>query len=592
MCGIFATTRLDLWRERVDDVLRVLRHRGPDAEGSWIDEEAGVLLVHTRLAIVGLGAEGRQPHALGSSVLTYNGEIYNHARVATALGIPAPRCDTVTVHEVLKRQGPAGLSLLDGMFALAWWDRAENRLVIARDAWGIKPLYVMRHPGGGMTVASELAALALQRPGVDPLGLAHYLAFGHTTSTATVYERVTKLPPGSYLEARRTAVGWVETSGATALSGAGPIGGLGELVQQSVFDQLMADVPVGVFLSGGTDSSLVAAAAAAAGSAPHCFTLSFPDSPGLDESGFASANAERLGLSHTMVPVSAATLAARASLLIATAGEPMGDAAALAVDLLSEQASEHVKVVLTGEGADELFGGYVRHRISNRLTAIRASAISPLLAWPARMAAAKRSDRPWQRAAVASLAGGGALGYATLQQAEVYVFADCEDIHRSLVAQLRTDWYLAMESAPLGRAALAFDQRRWLPNTYLEKIDRATMRHGLEGRVPFLGAGLTRWARTALPFGKEPLVKELTRLLPGIELPSRKKGLAIDVPALLRCGLDVHVERMLSAKHSVLRETFGDRVLPAMRERARRSPTFAYRLATIGVWEETAGVAA
>ncbi|MFN8035818.1 MAG: asparagine synthase (glutamine-hydrolyzing) [Acidimicrobiia bacterium] len=591
MCGVFATTRLDLWRNRVDDVLGALRHRGPDAEGCWIDEQAGVMLVHTRLAIVGLGPEGRQPHKLGSSVLAYNGEVYNHTEVAKTLKIEPPACDTETVHEVLRQRGVDGLSLLDGMFAMAWWDPGERRLVIARDHWGIKPLYVYRHADGGVTVASELAALALLRPAVDPYGLAHYVAFGHTTPTATVYERITKLPPGTHADFRLDGNTWRTTSCAIAAL-EGSTQPLGDLVEQSVRDQLMADVPLGVFLSGGVDSTLIAAAAANAGTAPRCFTLSFPDSPEHDESAGAARNAARLDLAHTLVPATTADLVARAEPLMRSAGGPIGDGAALAVDLLSEQAAKDVKVVLTGEGADEMFGGYVRHGIIRRLAALRAEAVAPLLSRPAELAASKRGDRPWQRATVAALQGGGPLGYATLEQAELSVYAYRDDLRDSLIAQLRADWELAVATAGTERAALAFDQRRWLPNTYLEKIDRATMRHGLEGRVPYLGAELTAWARRERPAGKDPLVDELTRLLPGCELPSRKKGLVIELRALLRCGLDTQVDRVLGTRHSVLREAFGEDTVSAMRERARRSPTFAYRLATVAIWEEVADVLA
>jgi asparagine synthase (glutamine-hydrolysing) len=591
MSGIFATTRLDRWQARVDDVLQALRHRGPDAVGTWMDERAGVLLAHTRLAIVGLGAGGAQPHDLGTSVLSYNGEMYNHASVAKRLGLEVQACDTVTVHEVLQRHGPSGLSLFDGMYALAWWEGAERRMTIARDPWGIKPLYLMRHPGGGITVASELAVFALLRPTVDPLGLAHYVAFGHTTSTNTVYDRVTKLPPGTHLELRFENDRWVERSGAGQRPSQAD-GDLGTLIRRSVRDQLMADVPVGVFLSGGIDSTLVAATAVRAGAAPHCFTLSFPETPQIDESPIAARNAGRLGVFHTTVPATAELLAARARPLMTSAGEPIADAAALAVDLLSEQASQDVKVVLTGEGSDELFGGYAHHRISHRLMPIRASMIAPLLSRPARIASAKRGDRPWQTAATALLAGGGALGYATLQQAELGVFSQRDDLLRSLIAGLRTDWELAIEEAPRGQAPLAFDQRRWLPNTRLEQIDRATMRHGLEGRVPFLGAGLTAWARQALPLGKDRLARELKLILPNVELSPGKKGLAIDVHSLLRSGLDKQVDRVLFARDSLLREALGDASIPGMRARAQRSASFAYRLATVGIWEEAAGVSA
>jgi asparagine synthase (glutamine-hydrolysing) len=595
MCGIFASTRLDLWHDRLDDVLAALRHRGPDAQGLWRDDAAGVVLAHTRLSIVGLGPEGDQPQIRGTSVLAYNGELYNHAGVARSLGLAPPACDTETVHEVLRRNGPAGLGAFDGMYALARWDGAERRLLAARDWWGVKPLYVWRHAGGGVTVASEPAVLALLRPGVDPVGLAQYLAFGHTTPTATVYEGVSKLPPGAVATWTMAGTGWRVSAGQVPLDAAGPDPAtppdpdeLGRLVRQSVRAQLMADVPVGVFLSGGVDSTLIAAAAAGEDAAPHCFTLSFPDAPAIDESPRAAANARRLGLAHTAVPVTAAELVRRLPLLVRSTGEPMGDAAALAVDLLAERAVTDVKVVLTGEGADELFGGYVRHKLTQKFARARVGLMAPALRTPAQLAARHRGDRPWHRAVVAGLHGGGPLGYAVLQQGELDVLRPRPDLVRSLTAQLRTDWEMATESVGSERAPLAFDQRRWLPNTYLEKIDRSSMRHGLEGRVPFLGAALTAWADVRQPFGKAPLLDELIRLLPGVELPDRKKGLAIDVRALLAAGLQAEADRVLRDPDSVIARTLGP--LPDLARRAERSPTFAYRLATIAAWEATLDV--
>lgn len=554
-----------------------------------MDDEAGILLVHTRLAIVGLGPEGSQPHKSGTSVLVYNGEIYNHARVAADLRIKTPSCDTQTVHEVLRRSGAAGLGSLDGMFALAWWEPDNRRLLIARDHWGVKPLYIQRHKGGGVTVASELSVLALTRPPIDPAGLASYVAFGYTTSSATVYEKIAKLPAGSHLELVQSGTTWRSTAGRIPLLGASD-SDISQLVGTSVRDQLMSDAPLGLFLSGGVDSTLIAAAAASAGATPHCFTLSFPETPSLDESSRAARNAARLGLQHSCVPATAGMLAVRAGPLMASAGEPVADPASLAVDLVSERASEHVKVVLTGEGADELFGGYGRHRLSRRLGVARVRFLRSLLKGPAGLAERTRGDAPWQRAATAVLTGGGAMGYAVLQQAELSVLDMRPDLLDSLRVELRTDWQLAEEDGGIGRAALLFDQRRWLPNTYLEKIDRATMRHGLEGRVPFLSTELTVWAARSKVTGKDHLIRELHALLPSVELPDRKKGLAIELGGLMRSGLNIHLDRVLMAKHSLLREVFGESTVRRMAERASRSPTFAYRLATVGVWEEAIGI--
>lgn len=585
MCGIFATTRPDLWISRLPDIQAALNHRGPDGQGVWADKEAGVLMVHSRLSIVGLGTAGDQPQTVQSSTLVYNGEIYNHAAIARRLGMPVPACDTHTLHSALRKRGTEALSLLDGMFALAWWDKTEGRLLIARDVWGIKPIYLWQHSGGGVTAASELSVMALLRPDVDPTGLAQYVCFGYGTASSTVYRQVTKLPPGAYLEMVKEGGGWRTSNGRIATAGTETTD-LGRVLRQSISEQLMADVPVGVFLSGGLDSTIVAALAATEGAEPHCFTLGFPESPDIDESGRAARNAQRLKLAHTVVPATAKDMASRARPLIESAGEPIGDPAALAIDLLSETAAGYVKVVLTGEGADELFGGYVRHRVSRTLASGRLWAVAPLLRPVSRVCQRIRSDRPWHRAAAATLVGGGAVGYATLQQAELSVLDTRPDLLRSITAELRTDWDLATQIAGRKRAAIAFDQLRWLPNTYLEKIDRATMRHSLEGRVPFLGNAMTSWASASLPTGKEALCDTLSQVMPDAELPDRKKGLAIDIARLMHFGLAESLERVLNGKNSVLRTAFGDSAMDAIKGRSERSALFAYRLATVGLWQE------
>lgn len=549
-----------------------------------------MLLAHTRLAIVGLGPEGVQPRVGRHSALTYNGEIYNHAQIARSLGGEPPACDTETLHRLLEGEGVQGLAQLDGMFAFAWWDIRSRRLVFARDRWGIKPLYLMRHDDGGMSVASELSVFALLHPRPDPHGVAHYLAFGHTSSSVTVYERVSKVAPGSHAEVLikpgRHQVRWGRSPSLPEFTGS-----LEVAVKKSVSDQFMADVPVGLFLSGGVDSTAIASAAAASGASPHCFTVSVPSSASFDESSLAAANAGRLGLPHTTVPVTSADLAARVPHLIRSAGEPLADAALLAVDALAETARQHVKVVLTGEGADELFGGYTRHRLSQRLATLRmGSLISPFLIPVAKAVSMWRSDAPWQRAVQATLQGGGALGYASLQQAELTVFKERDDLQRSLVSQLRTDWCIATHDGGPRLAPLLFDQRRWLPNTYLEKIDRATMRHGLEGRVPFLSNDLTAWAAWTRPTDKAVLRHELTRMFPGVALPSRKRGLSIDVEELLKRDLRDPLERALYSRESIVRESFGAGVTSSIALRALRSPTFAYRVATLAVWSDTMAI--
>ena len=200
MCGIFATTRPDLWRSRIPEVLRLLQHRGPDADGVWESPDGEVLLAHTRLAIIGLGSEGDQPATLCSQhALTFNGEIYNYRELAVGLGGDAAISDTQTLLRLLARDGTSALPRLRGMYALGWWDASRRTLVAARDPWGIKPLYQLDHEGGGVTLCSELGPLTLlaEARRINPVGLAQFLAFGHTLPSATLFERIRKVPAGT-----------------------------------------------------------------------------------------------------------------------------------------------------------------------------------------------------------------------------------------------------------------------------------------------------------------------------------------------------------------------------------------------------------
>ena len=416
MCGIFATTRPDLWRRKVPDVLRLLQHRGPDAEGVWESPDGEVLLAHTRLAIIGPGTEGDQPATLCSQhVLTFNGEIYNYRQLAAGLGGEAAISDTQTLLRLLARDGTVALPRLRGMYALCWWDATTRTLVAARDPWGIKPLYQLDHEDGGVTLCSELGPLTLlaEARRISPVGLAQFLAFGHTLPSATMFERISKVPAGS-------ALAWTINADATVamapehFDAERPVPmSLDAAVGDSVRAHLVADVEVGVFLSGGTDSTLITTYARDEVAALRTYTISFPEMPEADESPLAEWNASALGTRHRTVPVTVAGLLGAIDHFLDVNGEPAGDPAALPVTVLAREIAGDVKVVLTGEGADEMFGGYRRYDVSRYLDARLVSAVGAVTSPVADVIYRRRSDRPLERA-VEALLRGGPRGYASL----------------------------------------------------------------------------------------------------------------------------------------------------------------------------------
>lgn len=593
MCGIFATTCPERWRDRMGQVLARLDHRGPDARGVWEPPEGGALLAHTRLEIIGLGQSGAQPaiSSDGRIALTYNGEMYNYRAVARGLGMGEPSSDTAVMAELLARRPMSELSLARGMFALAAWDRDEQALVGARDRWGIKPLYALQHGSGDVTLASEIPVLLLDPEAgrLDPIGLAHYLCFGHTGQSITIFQNIKKLVPGSVCRWRRSPGGDLRLSTAPIAAQQAPDLSLCDALEDSVDAHMVADVDVGLFLSGGVDSTLLGVLARDRLSELRTFTLAFPDDPAHDEGPRAEANAALLGTTHRTLAVTASDMARAAHEFVAGHGEPFGDAAALPLTLLAQRAAEEVKVVLTGEGSDEIFGGYARYRVS-RIVGNRWVGSLPLRRL-ARYVARRRGDSPRARALEAVLWGGGIRSHAALLIADLNGL-DVRDVGqmadvRSLVA---TEWE-GMDGGDEMEKARRYDLFKMLPNLYLEKMDRATMKAGLEARVPFLDPAVSR-AGEAIPIqerDKRQLRGLLCVRLPGVALPARKKGLAVPIEPVLEAGLGEDYRREVESADSLLSRWLGKAGVAAVSERCQRSPTAAFRVAMLGVWESQFG---
>ncbi|TQF76451.1 asparagine synthase (glutamine-hydrolyzing), partial [Elioraea sp. Yellowstone] len=392
MCGIAG---LFLRRPGAEDALlaraaamgAALAHRGPDGAGTWADGEAGVALAHRRLAIIDLSPGGAQPMAssCGRYVVSYNGELYNYRALRAELaacGRTVPgESDTAVLLAAVAQWGVASaLPRLDAMFAFALWDRAERVLWLARDHAGIKPLAWTVLADGSVLFGSELRALEAAggwSPEIDAESVAAYLRHGCIPAPRTVFRGVRKLPPGGLVrigmagapEERRwfDVLALARETVPARLTAAEAAAAVDAALAESVRAQLVADVPVGAFLSGGVDSSsVVAAMARAAPGAAHAFTIGFDD-PAYDESKDAARIAAALDVRHTVLHATEADALALVDELPRVYDEPFADSSQLPTLLLARLTRGHVTVALSGDGGDELFGGYRRHVLAARL---------------------------------------------------------------------------------------------------------------------------------------------------------------------------------------------------------------------------------
>src|ERR671913_483220 len=362
--------RLEADMRLVRGMCRVIRHRGPDDEGVRV--EPGVGLGMRRLSIIDL-ATGQQPIGSedGAVQVVFNGEIYNFRELRADLERAGHRFTTTTDTEVIvhgyEQWGRGVFARLRGMFAIALWDSRARALWLARDRAGIKPLYYVEHGGRlfyGSELKSLLAAGAVQRA-VEPQALAHYLAFLYTPPDRAIFEGVRKLPPGHLLcwrdgHARVTSFWTPPTDEATTVDETEAEEMLLARLRDAVQSHLMSDVPLGAFLSGGVDSSLVVALMAEASSRPvKTFSIGF-DEPAYDELDAARLMAQHVGAEHHEFVVRPDALAI-VEQLVAHFDEPFADPSAIPTWYVSEVARRHVTVVLSGDGGDELFGGYDRY---------------------------------------------------------------------------------------------------------------------------------------------------------------------------------------------------------------------------------------
>jgi asparagine synthase (glutamine-hydrolysing) len=597
MCGIagFITAQL-LPADPLDRIATAMAqsmwHRGPDDEGVWTDPDCGVALAHRRLSIVDLSAAGHQPmtSADGRLVISYNGEVYGFAEIRSRLQQRGcafrGHSDTeVILESIAADRIEATAARLIGMFAMAVWDRAERTLTLMRDRLGIKPLYWCK-VGGLFLFASELKAFRAHpewRPRIDQHAVASFLRHNYVPAPATIYEGVYKLEPGTiltlpwqgepriqrYWDARAVA----RNGRRNQLRGSDGelVDQLEALLQDAVKCRMIADVPLGAFLSGGIDSSAVVALMQRAGMGTvRTFSIGF-DNPGYNEAPYAAAVARHLGSDHTELTVTSRLALDIIPKLAEWYNEPFADSSQIPTYLLSQMTRRHVTVALSGDGGDELFAGYDRYsltrnawrKISLMPIALRRHAASALvsvaperwngmLSWlPQSIGVPHIGDKLHKAADVLRLDSADAVYHRLVSHWEPTELMPTVEEHRSI----HHDSSVGDDFPDLLDRMQFLDLVTYLPDDILTKLDRASMAVSLEARVPLIDHRVVEFA-WRLPVAakvrggtsKWLLRQMLYRHVPRRLLERPKMGFAIPLGEWLRGPLRDWAEGLLAER--------------------------------------------
>ncbi|HEX4923003.1 MAG TPA: asparagine synthase (glutamine-hydrolyzing) [Bdellovibrionales bacterium] len=585
MCGIAGfveSSQSNRSESVIAGMLKSLEHRGPDGEGVWRSKPSKwtATLGHRRLSIIDL-ERGRQP--LGNEddkvQVTFNGEIFNFQELIPGLIDRAhkfkTRSDTEVIVHNYEEHGIEGLRALNGMFAFAIWDDEEQSLLLARDRAGIKPLYYSELPDGGVAFASELTAL-LKHPkvprGYNQYAIRNYFFADYIRPPTTAIEGVLKLPPGHFVIWKDGKLSQPEAFWKIEDVGRLPelfateneaVQALTELLETATRRQLIADVPVGIFLSGGIDSSLVTAFASKQKRGLQTFSVTFED-PEYDEGPAAKAIADKFKTVHRTRTLNEKILLESIDRALTALDEPMADPSIVPTYLLSELAAKHVKVVLGGDGGDELWAGYPTYR-AHKVSAIygimpalmRDQVIKPLVSMlptqPSRQSfewKLKRFTGRWDK-------------NPNVRHLRWMSNTDLPELQAAFTHEL--------DGSPVGADLANFDFGRddlnrylaldfitYMSGSVLTKVDRASMAHGLEVRPPLLDNELIEFAYR-VPFSmklkggvSKYLIKKLAReLLPPEILKLPKRGFGIPVNKWVRGPLKTRVESILGGDSPV-----------------------------------------
>ncbi|MES1925300.1 asparagine synthetase [Salinisphaera sp. T31B1] len=557
-----------------------LAHRGPDQSGEHLFETADggeVALAHCRLSIIDLDG-GRQPMFDADYVLVYNGEIYNYQALRKELVAGGCRfddaSDTAVVLQAYKQWGIDCLSRFRGMFAFALWDAAAGRMIFARDPFGKKPLFFHRQ-GSRLVFGSEIKAV-LAFPGVrrcaDPTVLSDYFLYRYVPQPHTLFDGIEKLPAGSYaiwergeLTTHRYFTPPDAQPRATAPADRRmPVDGFLDRLTDAVAIRMISDVPYGAFLSGGLDSSAIVALMARQSTQPiRTFSVGFAEAD-YSELDHARTVAEHIGADHHELRLSPDDLMDHLPALTRFRDAPVAETADIPIYLLSLEAGRHVKMVLTGEGSDELLAGYPKHAFERYAPAygalpdpVRHKLIEPTIA-----------SLPYRYRRIKTVAATLGLAdpderlprwFGALARAERERLLAPQSVDR---APVDARWARVAGNSAL-RHALYFDQASWLPDNLLERGDRMTMAASIEARMPFLDEELAayvsglpdRW-RLRRHTGKYLLREAMRRLLPAAIIDRPKVGFRVPVNEWFRGPMQDYLREHLIADATRTRDYY------------------------------------
>jgi len=497
-----------------------LARRGPDHQGLYNDHTTG--LGHRRLSIIDVSDSANQPMSdpSGRYRIAFNGEIFNYQLLRKQLsdkGISfSTQSDTEVLLQLYIHYGPEALNHLNGFFAFAIYDTATQELFVARDRMGIKPLYYYCDEDKFLFASEMKAILAYSVPRqLSATALHTYLQLNYVPAPLTMIERVYKLLPGHHLRVNgqgATLEKWYDIpmeENTSLLSKDYPSlqAKLKELLMSSVKSRLIADVPVGTFLSGGTDSSIIAGIASRLHPGIHSFSIGYKDDPFFDETEYAELVSKHFGTQHHVFRLGNDDLLAHLDDMVSYIDEPFADSSALPVFILSKETRKHVKVALSGDGADELFGGYYKHLAWQKSTqgsfaSVAATKLLPL--WKA-LPTSRSSYFGNKTRQLVKLGDGMKLTHAERYWRWAGFMTDAESMDyladriRSGVVQKEYLRHKSAWTAPLKESSslnhfLLADCRLVLPDDMLAKVDRMSMAHGLEVRVPFLDYRIVAFA--------------------------------------------------------------------------------------------------
>jgi asparagine synthase (glutamine-hydrolysing) len=594
--------RLESEFSLVHRMCEVIRHRGPDDEG--IHVEPGVGLGMRRLSIIDL-AGGRQPihNETNTISVVFNGEIYNYQQLRHELEAAGHQfytsSDTETIVHAYEQWGEDAFGRLRGMFGIALWDHPRRTLLLARDRAGIKPLHYAERDGR-LYFASEIKSLLAAGAADQKLNLEaldHYLAFLYTPRDGSIFEGVRKLPPGHYLRWRNGRVevkeywriGAQETFTGSEQDAADALRGV---LQEAVRCHMISDVPLGAFLSGGIDSSTVVGLMAQVSARPvQTFSIGF-DEPDYDELEYARVVARHFGTDHHEFVVRPDGLSILED-LVSHFDEPFADSSAIPTWYVSEMARRHVTVVLSGDGGDELFGGYDRYLAHPRVSRFDRIPLPGLrtaaaLVWPHLPHGARGKNFLRHVARDARGRYIDSIAFFHNDERGALYSPDVRDAIAVDAERILARHFDRFASLPHESAMMRFDFETYLPEDVLTKVDRMSMAHSIESRVPLLDNEVIDFAAT-LPAGfkirdgrRKHVLKEAIRpLLPDGILDRRKQGFGIPLGVWFRGGLTDLFSDVLSSARTRQRGYFE----PSFVDRILREHLSGQRDHTLRLWQ-------